>query len=351
MTNTLSRTEIAFPQGMHLVGSIPLKDTEEVLRLVSSIVGDRVRRIPDGETGDRYYWIQWQLTFMQVAPELELLPADPTEYASRPRLGVRASHVGQKPYFPNLGYADAAKESYQIFAQLKQSGVIPADCRFQVSLPTPLATVTSFIRFEDQPLVDIAYTEAMERECERLFATIPHHDLAVQWDIAMEFAMLEGAYPANDMYKNKAEIFKRLVALGNLIPEDVELGYHLCYGDAEHKHFVEPEDTALLTEVANAISEGVKRPVNWLHMPVPRGRKDDAYFAPLQQLRLQPSTEFYLGLVHLTDGVEGTQQRVAAAQRVVPNFGVATECGMGRRTADTIPALLHVHREVTRPVR
>ncbi|MGH8702107.1 MAG: hypothetical protein ACREVR_13175 [Burkholderiales bacterium] len=36
------------------------------------------------------------------------------------------------------------------------------------------------------------------------------------------------------------------------------------------------------------------RRVDWVHMPVPRGRSDEAYFAPLDGLKLQPETE----LVH-----------------------------------------------------
>jgi hypothetical protein len=37
-------------------------------------------------------------------------------------------------------------------------------------------------------------------------------------------------------------------------------------------------------------------------MPVPKGRTDDAYFAPLDNLRLHPETKLYLGLVHRCDG-------------------------------------------------
>lgn len=83
---------------------------------------------------------------------------------------------------------------------------------------------------------------------------------------------------------------------------------------------------------------------------VPRNRMDDAYFAPLRHLPLHPETEMYLGLVHFTDGVEGTRRRIAAAQKVVADFGVATECGMGRRNAATIPELLRIHSEVAAPV-
>ena len=67
---------------------------------------------------------------------------------------------------------------------------------------------------------------------------------------------------------------------------------------------------------------------------------------PLQDLRLRPGTEFYLGLVHMTDGVDGTLARIAAAQAFVADFGVATECGFGRRDPATIPCLLEVHSRV-----
>jgi hypothetical protein len=81
-------------------------------------------------------------------------------------------------------------------------------------------------------------------------------------------------------------------------------------------------------------------------MPVPRDRSDDAYLAPLRNLALKPGCTLYLGLVHYSDGVAGTLARVAAARKVVRDFGLATECGFGRRPADTVPALLGMHAEV-----
>ena len=85
-------------------------------------------------------------------------------------------------------------------------------------------------------------------------------------------------------------------------------------------------------------------------MPVPRNRSDAAYYAPLRNLRLHPETELYLGLVHFTDGMEGTLKRIKAAQQFVADFGVATECGFGRRPPDTIPELLRIHSQVAEPV-
>jgi hypothetical protein len=81
-------------------------------------------------------------------------------------------------------------------------------------------------------------------------------------------------------------------------------------------------------------------------MPVPIDRADDAYFAPLKDLNLPAGTQLFLGLVHLDDGVQGARERVRAAQKVVPEFGVACECGLGRRPPERIPELLRLHREI-----
>ena len=50
--------------------------------------------------------------------------------------------------------------------------------------------------------------------------------------------------------------------------------------------------------LANALFDKVKRPIDWVHMPVPVERDDDAYYAPLAQLRLPATTRLYLGLIH-----------------------------------------------------
>jgi hypothetical protein len=83
-----------------------------------------------------------------------------------------------------------------------------------------------------------------------------------------------------------------------------------------------------------------------MHMPVPAERDDDAFYAPLSALKLRPETELYLGLVHDTDGTEGTLRRIAAARRHVNDFGVATECGFGRRPAESVPALIDLHAKI-----
>jgi hypothetical protein len=79
---------------------------------------------------------------------------------------------------------------------------------------------------------------------------------------------------------------------------------------------------------------------------VPRDRSDVAYFRPLVSLKRDKIRELYVGLIHLTDGVEGALRRLKAAKEVIADFGLATECGFGRRPPETILALLELHREV-----
>lgn len=338
------------PRGVHLNGSVPLQDAEAVFRTVSSTLGNRLRRIPDGETGVRSNWIGFQANVFAATGQFDMVPPDPRSYAPNPHFKPKAGADPRQVQFGRLGYADAAEESHAKFAALKREGQIPRVARFQVSLPTPLAPVAAFVVPEAVAAVEPAYEARLMEELEEIAAAIPHHELAIQWDTAVEFAILEGVWPVGfrDVHN---EIVERLVRIGTRVPAEAELGYHLCYGDARHRHFKEPADTAKLVDIANAVSAGVQRPIQWISMPVPRNRTDDAYFVPLRGLRLHPETELYLGLVHITDGTEGTRRRMEAAQRTLDQtFGVATECGMGRRPPETIPQLLRIHAEVAGPV-
>ena len=73
------------PLGAHLVGSIPLASAEDVFRTVSDTLGDRLRRVPDGETGARADWIVWQYAVLSARPEFEIAPPTPSRSLSRGR--------------------------------------------------------------------------------------------------------------------------------------------------------------------------------------------------------------------------------------------------------------------------
>jgi hypothetical protein len=149
-------------------------------------------------------------------------------------------------------------------------------------------------------------------------AAIPPGALAIQWDVPVETWTTERGtktrYGANES-EMMAAFVDRLVRLGDGVPPGVDLVYHFCYGDPFHKHIVEPKDTRVMVELANRISGRVARSIELFHMPVPRGRADEAYFVPLRSLKLKPGAELCLGLVHVTDGIEGTRRPAAAADR------------------------------------
>jgi len=337
------------PRGVHLVGSVPLSSPDEVFRTVAASLGDRLRRIPDGETGPRSDWIVWQYPVLSALPQFEVGPPGPDHYRALPRLRLRAGERATGVRLESLGYAQAAIASYRVFARLKRDGVVPRTCRLQVSLPTPLAPISAFVATEDQAALEPIYEARMLEELNEILDAIPHEQLAVQWDTNVELGMLEGVFPVwfSDI---RAGILERLLRLSRHVAPDVELGFHLCYGAAQLKQFQAPADASKLVQIANALTSAIDRPLSWIHMPVPRERDDEAYFEPLGDLRLRPETQLFLGLVHLTDGAEGARRRIQAALHFVRDFGIATECGWGRRAPQTIPALVELHREVSAPL-
>jgi hypothetical protein len=323
---------------VHLVGSVGLDNAQTVFATAGKLLGSCLKRVPDGEPGGRRLWITWQWPLLRANPLLEVDPdGGPTG------VGVQQLRIVQGVK-RELGYAREARASYQDFLRARERGELAAGARFQVSLPTPFAIVNAFIARRDVAVVLPVYEKAMIGEVAAMCAEIPHRDLAIQWDVCIEMVIWDGRWhvqPFPGMEQVFVEMFSRL---SSPVPTDVELGFHLCYGDLDAKHFIEPVDATKMTELANLIVRSVKRPIAFIHMPVPIDRDDDAFFAPLKQLRLGEGTELFLGLVHAKDGVAGTNRRIATAKRHVQRFGIATECGMARaRTPAVVEELLKVH--------
>ncbi len=338
---------------VHFVGSVPMSDARAVMKTLGERFRATLRRIPDGETGDRINWLQFQEQVFARTPQLEAVAGDfdwrnatakrpaTTQFRLRQGMAVTARDLGQ------LGYASSALASYRDFAALQSTGSIAANARFLVAMPSPYNVISWGIANESKTQVEIAYEARVLEELDEICAAVPHAKLAIQWDCAHDMQAFEGARtpwfsPA------KAGIVERLARIGNRVPADVELGYHLCYGSFGGRHFVEPKDGTAMVEITNAVLAAVGRTVEFMHMPVPIERDDDAFFAPFSALRLRPETELYLGLIHDADGVAGSQRRIATARRYVSDFGIATECGFGRRPAETLSPLIELHEQLVR---
>ena len=341
------------PRNIHLVGSVPMADAEQVFRAVSAALGSLVKRLPDGETGERSDWITWLEPVFAGNPAFEKSGEFFRVHASgtgRERYALKPGITPDRVRFDNLFYADVAAQSYAVFRRLKDAGTIPAGTKFQVDLAPAHSVIWLFLVDPLHAAIDPVYNAALKREIGKIAAAIPHDELAIQFDVASAvFARLE-RNEATSYGRTKAKMQETfagiLVDLGNHVPAGVDLLYHLCYGDSNHRHVVEPTDMGDMVEFADKVSRQIERPIQLIHMPVPRDRGDDAYFAPLRRLALRPETELCLGLVHYTDGVAGTLKRLATATAHVDTFSIATECGFGRRDPRTIPELLCIHAEV-----
>jgi hypothetical protein len=339
----------AIPEKVHLVGSIALDTVDEVFATTGKLLGRRLNRVPDGEPGGRRLWISWQYPLLRANAYLTAEAGGaPSMF---PKLGLADGVTLDDIHFGELGYAREARTSYQDFLAAKKRGELPAHLRFQVSLPTLMAVIVPFCAAKDVPVIEKAYENAMLDEVARLVAAIPHQDLAIQWDLCIEMVIWDGQlaarYPKEGT--SKPEIMARIKRLAAAVPADVELGFHLCYGDMDAKHFVEPIDSAMMVDFANRLTAELPHPISFLHMPVPISRSDDAFFKPMSDLKLSSKTELYLGMVHVEDGADGIATRAAAARKYVADFGIATECGIARqRRPELVRRVLEIHAEGSR---
>ncbi len=342
---------------IHLCGSIPLADAREVFETVAEKLGGACKRIPDGETGERLAWIRWQDHVFADHPQLDAVESE-GDYRNAAAVTGTGQAMAHTTWFrikenvsPKdlemrpLGYADCAIESYAEFEKLKEAGRIGEDIKFLIAVPSPFNVINSAIAPDHRILVEPAYESRMLREIEQVADALPHDQIAWQWDNAHDMQAFDGARQTYFPF-HRDGIAERLIKCGDAVPADIEMGYHFCYGSFGGKHFIEPRDMAHMVDLANRLSAGVGRTIDWIHMPVPVERDDEAYFEALANLSLKPETQLFLGLIHDTDGVEGTRRRMTTADKYVSGYGVATECGFGRRPAETVGPLLDIHAEV-----
>jgi hypothetical protein len=334
---------------VHFVGSIPLPDAETVFRTLSGAVGGHVVRLPDGETGIRKSWIRFlqdvlaenpAIEYATDVPPFKFVQWDGKVVREIPRLRIKPGMTPDSKDF-KTGYAAMAIESFGVFDRMQKAGVIPPNVKFQISIPTPIAPTYNNMVPGDRPKLLPPLTQHFIGEVKAIAAALPNDRIAIQWDVCQEVLAWEGYFDPGPV-DFRTETIAILTQIGDAVPAAIELGYHLCYGSPADEHMVQPKDAGIMVEIVNAVAAGVKRPIQFFHLPVPKPRVDDAYFAPLEKLKLKPGTELYLGLVHHNDA-EGDAKRLAAARRHTRVDGVGTECGMARGDPSRLPALLAAH--------
>ena len=335
-----------------LVGSLPVNSTEEAFRCGAELFGDLVFALPDGETGPRAAWVGYERErLLRPNPGIEVVEETPSP-TGIPRHAYETPVFSVKTGVKELHWdtwprIDDAIESYRTFAALREEGVVPANLRFQVGLPFPSSSLNALKHdfAADYPVAERAYEDLVKREIARLLSAIPPHDLAIQWDMAYETQDIEHvlAWTSDGAWERFAGPVTRLT---RQIPEDVLVGYHLCYGTFPEWPMYEPQDMAVVVNMANFALAESGRPVDWLHLAGPRylRSEDERFFAPLADLRA-PSTRVYLGIVLPIDSIPGLKRRQATASKFLDEFGVAMYCGFGRQPGRDGMQTMREHRD------
>jgi methionine synthase II (cobalamin-independent) len=363
------------PVGCHLNGGVNLATTDDVLRTVATTLRGRVRRIPDGEVdaegqraedageprrGSRQNWIWFLTTAYDRAQGVHETESAGVLGDPFPQYAI--SGDPSEIRFDGLGYADEYAKSYERFTELKAQGVIEGDVLFQAQFPTSLAASFWFTP-ADQQRAYPAVAAALRAEIGEFLDQVGP-DVAIQLDVAVEIGALEGAFGPTPSVETIADT---IAADLNAIPDDVEAGLHLCYGDYRHKHTTQPESLALQVKLINAVTARARRPLNWVSITVPQNERRPEFFAPLEGLRIRSETELYFGIVpyHPDEQEAGTSEaQVELIERYVQQahgagraaeksveWGVCTECGMARVEREDVGTLLGIYAELTEPVR
>jgi hypothetical protein len=363
------------PRGVYLTGSLSLPDTETVFKTVSTEMPHRVKRIPDGETDTRSFYLLNIIAMLRDAEGMMLGAPPPDMPSGVPALALKAGVTAKDVRFKSFGLAEAAIESFAVFDRLRKQGTIDADAKFLVCLLSPMEILSTALRFDFYGFEE-EVDSVIKREIEQICAAIPHDRLAIQLDVisgVYEIDRIQSGAPRRSTFlvMDREEVLNRYVRYSNWIPDDVELGYHFCFGDADMEPDnvnkgrkalglndeaetersaaigggvsteeslrtsnrmldFQPQTAASMVEIASELTRRLRRPYNFAHMPFPMHRSSAEFVAPLKNLEYPPGADLYLGVVNWRDGVEGAQERIALAQDVIPTFGISTCCGMGR---------------------
>jgi hypothetical protein len=329
-----------------LVGSIPLETAEEVFRQFGPELGPWLPYLPDGEIGERQFWVDGLAyrvfnghreieTVKWPAPDADGVEVwrprgSDDEFQFRVKDGVERVRFGDPGW--RLGYARDAISSYFVFRQLKRDDVIPSHVRFQVCIPLTFSAFGAFFPDpDDHARVMPGLTTALAAEVANIVRHIPNDDLAIQWDVALENRLVERCLESGDLRRAREEatrLCEPATELCSAIPPEVALGYHLCFGSVNGWPSRQPEDLTGTVLLLNEVAAASARPVDFIHFPTV-GKSDESYFRPLADLRVGDARA-YVGAIHHLQGPGGLEAQLRTVREFLPDFGLAAPCGFGR---------------------
>jgi hypothetical protein len=336
----------------HLVGSTPFDDADEAMDLALSRLAGRLRSLPDGETGERRNWIIHIVESLRRHPDLEVAREGHWgDYDDTLTFRVRPGHTlrGESLDFGHVANAEA---SYPRFLERRAaSGSVPSELRFQVGIPGDFDMALFTLGPRAAFIGRRPFTDATVSEITRIFE-IAGDDAVFQLEVPAELIFVARA--PGVLQPLVAMLFARgLRDVAKRSPRGARFGIHLCVGDMNHRALGRMRDVRPLVLLANAIVRAWprSRPLDFIHAPFAAAVEppplDPAFYDPLRDLRLPPSTRFVAGIVHEDRTLTEERQLLSLIEGLTGRtVDVATACGLGRREREAALATLDQAREL-----
>jgi hypothetical protein len=341
-------------------GSMPADMGDSAaLRMLLEHLGSYLRFLPGPETGQRQAdWIVPLLLGLKDHPDLALVKdGDWSDYDHATRFRVKKGHEFRSEFI-NVGIADYFKKFLPLYTAMRDDFNLPDDMLLQIGVKGifdfafftfgPLGVLPSQQQRHMMP-----FLEATTREIQEVCDASPY-------PVLCQFEVPAAGILYNTVPALMRPLFTSWLAQSTIkmikccVPPGARRGAHLCNGDLGHKAKAHPASAAAYTRLANRIAKG--RQLQYVHIPLAAGdvppTLNEAFYRPLQNLRLPADTQVVAGFLH--EGISIPEARTilgivnkyvdlarkATSDATSPPVAVAPSCGCGRRTKEATLAVL-----------
>ena len=297
-----------------------------------------LRTLSDGETGARSWWIRAIIDRLYDHPDLELVrDGDYSSYEQTPQWRVKDGHeLTADNLEPYLVMAQAFEESYPLFHELREARGRP-DLDFQVGVPLHLdLAVDAFGEAGFSPAIYAPCLEATARQV-RAVQERSQGDVVFQLEMPVPLVAIAGT-PAEGQPEAAAQMAERITDLPRQVEPGTRFGVHLCLGDMNHKALGHMRDVRPVVLLANELPRRwpADRPLEYIHAPFAAAEEppsfDQAFYAPLRDLKLPGEVRFIAGCVHESLGIEEQRRLVKLIEELAGRqVDLAAACGLSRR--------------------
>ncbi len=258
-----------------------------------------------------------------------------------PQLRLAPGASADTVQWPNLGYADAYAESYELFAR-------PAGRRDDPGGRAPPDAVPDPAGVDGGD--DRARGPAGRRCCRMSSRAVRRSRPGARGDPPRPLRGPVGrrgrVRPTRRRIRARvrgADGAGRCPACSRVrgpVPDDVPVGMHLCYGDYGHQHFMQPESLATQVGLVNAWQPAPGGPSTAFSFTVPQATRRRGVLRPTRRppdrardravLRARPLPPRRPGAGHDDGTGEHIDAALAESTSGPRDWGICTECGMGR---------------------